>query len=177
MFFARILCMKVCSKPNSKQRKDVRTKNVLVKHWWNWHLENGVNCFQDSTFDRTKLAHAHRVDGTVTLEIIGSFRWLKIKNTENIKSLCHWNKTWHFLDWFKTFGDIVPYPPSPVVIWKFIFYKYIAYLILCSKIKLKNVMWHFGRPLPSPMCHLVTLSLSTPFPHIHLSVLLFEGLF
>jgi len=37
-FFERILCTKVRSKPNFKQRKDVHTKNVSVKHWWNWHL-------------------------------------------------------------------------------------------------------------------------------------------
>jgi len=37
-FFVQILCTKVRSKPNSKQRKDVCTKNLHVKRWWNWHL-------------------------------------------------------------------------------------------------------------------------------------------
>jgi len=30
---------KVRSKPNSKQRKDFRTKNVHLKCWWNWYLD------------------------------------------------------------------------------------------------------------------------------------------
>jgi len=38
MFFAPILRTKVHSKPNSKQRKDVWTKNARVKSWWNWYL-------------------------------------------------------------------------------------------------------------------------------------------
>ncbi len=41
-FYVRVFRMKVCSKPNSKQRKDFRTKNVRVKCWWNWPLEGCV---------------------------------------------------------------------------------------------------------------------------------------
>jgi len=37
-FYEQILRTKVLSKPNSKQRKDVRTKNERIKRWWNWHL-------------------------------------------------------------------------------------------------------------------------------------------
>jgi len=41
-FFAPILRTKVCLKPNSKQRKDICTKNLRGKCWWNWNL-NEVN--------------------------------------------------------------------------------------------------------------------------------------
>ena len=37
-FYAPIFCTKVCSKLNSKQIKDFRTKNAHIKCWWNWYL-------------------------------------------------------------------------------------------------------------------------------------------
>jgi len=35
-FFSRVFRTKVHSNPNSKQRKDFRTKNAREKRWWNW---------------------------------------------------------------------------------------------------------------------------------------------
>ncbi len=37
---AHVFHTKVRSKPNSKQRKDVCTKNARIKRWWNWHQED-----------------------------------------------------------------------------------------------------------------------------------------